>query len=537
MGLSEFFAMEAADYLDRLDTLVSKGPPTADELLRLARALRGSALMANQQSLAAAAAGFEQVGRALRGGTRDWDPATQQAVVRAVDDYRILVRRLAEWTPADDERAGAIGTSLRAAAGAAPAPAPAAGASDARTRALIAQQGAALGSALERAAQAVRADPKAPAGLTAVLQLIQPLRGLASLADYPPMPDILDAIERSLGEVRRLPGPAGDLPAALRASAVAIARAAREIAGGGRADPESPELAELVDALAVVLDLDPTVVPVDALFFDDAGPHVLEPGVPPVTHPPAGGAELVAYGEHLAQAADGIERGGTAPERELRAQGLLGTFRTLAAGGDGPLAKAAASFGRAGRDALAHRWASKRTGEFVTLLRRASNALSAAGRLEEPKLAAQLATVTAVLRQGPAPTAPAAPAPGAEPEAAGLAGSYQRFERLAAALGLGAPSVDALVAGPPTMPAAVAPPARAPAPAAVAPPAQVTAAGDGVIAISDLVYSGPAARERALALRDDVRRALASPTPDTGAVRELIEEIFDLVELGQGHPR
>jgi hypothetical protein len=53
------------------------------------------------------------------------------------------------------------------------------------------------------------------------------------------------------------------------------------------------------------------------------------------------------------------------------------------------------------------------------------------------------------------------------------------------------------------------------------------------VPIGALLYSGPAALERALALRDDVRRALESPIPDADAVRELVEEIFDLVQLGQ----
>ena len=41
--------MEAGEYLERLDNLVSGAvDPDRDELMRLTRALRGSALMANQ---------------------------------------------------------------------------------------------------------------------------------------------------------------------------------------------------------------------------------------------------------------------------------------------------------------------------------------------------------------------------------------------------------------------------------------------------------------------------------------------------------
>ncbi|HET7249832.1 MAG TPA: hypothetical protein VFI79_08295, partial [Gemmatimonadales bacterium] len=49
LGMADFFALEAGEYLERLDGLLApEGPPPADEFVRLARALRGSALMASQ---------------------------------------------------------------------------------------------------------------------------------------------------------------------------------------------------------------------------------------------------------------------------------------------------------------------------------------------------------------------------------------------------------------------------------------------------------------------------------------------------------
>ncbi|HET7039473.1 MAG TPA: hypothetical protein VFH97_06270, partial [Gemmatimonadales bacterium] len=84
LGMAEFFAMEAGEYLDRLDGVVSQpGAPSGEELQRLTRALRGAALMANQQPIAAAAGAFEQVARALREGRRQWDEATRQLAIRA----------------------------------------------------------------------------------------------------------------------------------------------------------------------------------------------------------------------------------------------------------------------------------------------------------------------------------------------------------------------------------------------------------------------------------------------------------------------
>src|SRR5207247_10376764 len=77
LGMSDFFALEAGEYLDRLDALLqAPTPPPAEELVRLARALRGSALMASQQGIARAAMGFEALARGIREGRRVWDVAT-----------------------------------------------------------------------------------------------------------------------------------------------------------------------------------------------------------------------------------------------------------------------------------------------------------------------------------------------------------------------------------------------------------------------------------------------------------------------------
>src|SRR2546421_12293173 len=93
LGMTDFFALEAGEYLDRLDGLLqAPATPPADELVRLARGLRGSALMASQQPIARAAMGFEELARGLRGGRRHWGAATKQNAERALDDITIFVR-------------------------------------------------------------------------------------------------------------------------------------------------------------------------------------------------------------------------------------------------------------------------------------------------------------------------------------------------------------------------------------------------------------------------------------------------------------
>src|SRR2546426_12572200 len=113
LGMSDFFVLEAGEYLERLDGLLAKSDhPNADELVRLARALRGSALMANQQPIARAAAGLESLARAVREGRRPWDAQTTQHGARAGGGLKIFVRRGGSWTAADTEKGAARGQEL-----------------------------------------------------------------------------------------------------------------------------------------------------------------------------------------------------------------------------------------------------------------------------------------------------------------------------------------------------------------------------------------------------------------------------------------
>src|SRR4029077_8140893 len=194
LGMSDFFALEAGEYLERLDGLLATGDsPSADEIVRLARALRGSALMANQHAIARAAAGLEALTRAVREGRRAWDPQTKQLALRGVDDLKIFVRKAASWTEGDTAKAEALAQELEQVAGRPSAQVRAAEALglDAGVRAFVAREGAAIASALDRAAQSLKANPGAQDPLPLVLRTIQPLRGLAALNDLPPLPDLV----------------------------------------------------------------------------------------------------------------------------------------------------------------------------------------------------------------------------------------------------------------------------------------------------------------------------------------------------------
>src|SRR5213593_3796040 len=310
LGMSDFFALEAGEYLERLDALLQQSEtPGADEFVRLARALRGSALMANQQAIAKAAAGVESLARALREGRRPWDAQTKQLAVRAIDDLKIFVRRAANWTQADSAKAEALGAQLDQLAGRPSAQVRAAEALglDAGARAFVAREGAAIAGALERAAQALRANPLAHDPLQHVVRALQPLRGLAALNDLPPLPDLLEGIERAIGELSgsglEPPANVGEL---FQVAGSAIARAAREVAERGRPDADGADFRQFAGLLVKFMASEPDAVSIGSLYYSDSGPHIVQRGVPVARPSTLGKLELVSHGEHLRQAADSL---------------------------------------------------------------------------------------------------------------------------------------------------------------------------------------------------------------------------------------
>jgi len=546
LGMSDFFALEAGEYLERLDGMLAKGDsPSADEIVRLARALRGSALMASQPAIARAAAGLEVLARAVREGRRAWDPQTQQLALRAVDDMKIFVRRAGSWTDADTAKAEALAVELEQVAGRPSAQIRAVEALglDAGARAFVAREGAAIAGALERAAQALRANPRAHDPLQHVMRALQPLRGLAALTDLPPLPDLLEGIERAIGELSRSGlEPPTNLGELFQVAGSAIARAAREVAERGRPDPEGPDFRQFAGLLVKFMESEPDAVSIGSLYYSDSGPHIVSRGVPAARPSTLGKLELVSHGEHLRQAADSLERAPSATQRELRAHTLGTTFRALANAGGGVLADRVAQFAIAGREAVASGIAVSSAAAFAAELRRAGDLLVRSGTGDEEALATELDALTAALRAiqpgaAPAPAprpAPAsrptpppaaapvvpgvkaAPAPRHEPampETPDLVGSWAAYQRLSEA-GIGSASLAELIAGVESAPAAPTP--GSPLAAAAAP---------ATVDVRALLYRGDRALQRAQELRAAAKRASGDE------LRALVDEVCDLVAL------
>ena len=573
LGMSDFFALEAGEYLERLDGLLVKDDGSSgDEIVRLARALRGSALMANQQAIARVAAGLETLWRAVREGRRTWDAQTRQLAVRSVDDLKIFVRQAGSWTDAHTAKAEALAQELEQLAGRPSAQVRAAEALglDAGARAFVAREGAAIASALDRAAQALRINPGAQDPLQHVLRTLQPLRGLAALADLPPLPDLLEGIERAISTPSRSglapPASVADL---FQTAAAAIARAAREVAERGRPDPEGADFRQFAGLLVRFMESEPDAVSIGSLYYNDSGPHIVSRGVPAARPSTLGRLELVSHGEHLRQAADSLERAPSATQRELRAHTLATTFRALSSAGGGALADRVAEFALAAREAVASGIAVSSAAAFAAELRRAGDLLARSGGppADEEALAAELDGLTAAIRAirpgapppspapapapappvpsrapaaarptaappPPPPPPPSAPRPAARataeatPETPDLVGSWASYERLSGGGVIEPASLTELLAGADRGPAA---PSRDTArPVA---PAPSSPGGDaGAVDVRSLLYRGDRALQRAQELRVAARQASGD------ALRALVDEVCDLVALALEPP-
>ena len=550
IGPAGFFALEAGECLDRLDSLFgAAGGPPPDEFLRTARVLRGSALMANQPLLGRAAAGFEVLARAIRDGSRAWDAATREQAGQAIEEYRLLVRRVPEWQEGDAARAARLASLLESLAGQGPMAAERIRRADATpaelqtgVRAFVAREGALIASALDRAARAIRTAPDDREPLYMVLRRMQSLQGLAELPELPPLPDILDGIELAIGDLSRLHAPPPGVDAVLEAGARALSRVARDIADRGAPEPDADEprhfTALLLEAFAVERD----VVAIETLYpGGEAQPMQRPASVPqfaPVT--PPGSLELVSLGEHLVQTAGRLEQARSVTELDLRLYRLVGTLRAAAAPEGDPVGRALSRLARAAREAVATGTARRAREPFVAALRGAGEFLRGAATTDRDRLAVEIeraardidalggepiVPIESLAHAGepPAPRPAPAPAPAAASAAAGAAvapprgrieTAFDGYGRLRRERGAAQPSLDALVR-------------RPQAPAAPSAPA--------VVAIESLCYRGRGALERAAELRREIQARLG-PGRGLVEVRPLLDELLDLLPLALAEP-
>ncbi|HEU4451885.1 MAG TPA: hypothetical protein VFR81_02460, partial [Longimicrobium sp.] len=220
--------------------------------------------------------------RALRDGVLQWSDEVRERARRTVDDLRAMVSGHGSGGGDDTRAQEAAARWDGVGAGRARGEQPAAGD---HLFAFLRREIAGVVGEMDRALGALEADPAAKEPLRAVLRRMRPVRGVAGMDTLSPVLEVLEGIEDAAHEVLGRAGAAEGRQLELLAAGRGALAAAGAALERGDAVGDSAELTlfrELRDrAEGDVAEAD-GVLPISALFFDDAGPHVLSSPLAPV---------------------------------------------------------------------------------------------------------------------------------------------------------------------------------------------------------------------------------------------------------------
>ena len=521
-GLLDFFVLEGSECVEQLDVLLARaasGAPDFDAFARNARALRGSATMAKVQGIADVANALERIVKALRDGSMQWSPALRGALVAAIDDFKILIRGVRTWGPAEDARAAARLKELSGLAPAPQRPSTATPVAAAGSAAFLAIQASDVADGLQRFAD----KPGPPAEFAETLARIRALRGVAALLDLPPLAEVISAVDDAAKGLEIGSTTATDaLRDLFRAAAIVLREGANAMKAGDRPDAGTDAVFKFTVAAQGFVEGpgdDDQVVPIHTLFPDGGGEHIVhaEPN-PPTTPAQRFKLEVVSQAEHLRRLVGDARRAADAPTKQRLGHELRGAVRALArsAGSFGESSVAhslnALLEGAAALDALAL----SGLDEAAELLASRADAPLA------PRIAEIVARATPVRSSTPIPPIPAVPTPSRPvtpvPASPVVATRVRRATPVPAPqppAPSGAALHDMLGAGISGLSGLDSTP--------LAEPAEIE--DDGIVPIQDLLYRGPAALRRAAQLGDSYRKAGATPSA------EELAELYDLLEL------
>jgi hypothetical protein len=259
--------------------------------------------------------------------------------VRTVDDLKVLVRARGRWSAAEEARAREAAARWEGVAAARERPADVGGAGD-RNLVFLRREVTGVVSALDHAADTLRRAPSEREPLHEVVRRMRPLRGVAGTEALSPVLEVLEGTEEAAGGLLNrgegLTDAHMELLGAARAALSAVLAAA-ERGEDAAALPELERFRDARDHLAEAADLtgdEEGVLPVSALFHDDAGPHVLSSPLAPV--PAEGGSAAEEVERFLRLEATGfLDRAeallaGLSPRREKRFAGVAGQLARLA---------------------------------------------------------------------------------------------------------------------------------------------------------------------------------------------------------------
>jgi HPt (histidine-containing phosphotransfer) domain-containing protein len=515
-GLLDFFTLEASEYVEQLDALVSRATakaPDADAFGRTVRALRGAATMAKVPGIANLAQGLERLARQVKDGDLAWDAASRGVAIAAVDDAKILIRAVRTWSPAEDARVVARVAEFDRIAPRRAGSAPARSGIE-----FLASASADAAAALLEYAE----NPGTAQQFAQVMDKVRALRGVAALKDLPPLGEVVDAVdaaakpieigqESATAERRRL----------FRTAARVLLEGGDAVRQGGTPPTDSVALREFTHASATLSaaggDGD-DVVPIASLLMPGSD-AVQAASNPPTTATHRFRLEVVSQAEHLRRLVHDGRAAADAATRDRLTRELRNAVRSLA--------RAAQSFGAleiANLFLAAERGAAALEPMALDVLDRAAMLLSAADASPEA-IAPQFIALSEALGRGATPAIPAAAvgtAPRPEPAARRVTPLPPRVPTpvpIPTGTGTVAPSGRALKDLLATGIAGLAPLDN------VHLAAPVVGDEDDVIPIEELIFHGKDALARALEISDGLRRSGAVPDPDT------LAELYDLLQL------
>lgn len=528
----DFFVLEAGEYVEQIDGLLLRAAasgPDADQLQKISRALRGSATMARLPMFAELSSAVEAIGRALRQGGIAWNEGLRSALTAAVDDLKILVRAARSWSAAEDEWAlkrlndlsQFVQIPLTVAVPSSPSP-------PANTQ-YFTTETTNIAAGLELLA--TRPDDRANA--LNVLARVRALRGVSGVRDVPGLSEASEAAESAIRPIELgEPKISDERVNVLRAAAELLRVISTGLTTGVTVTTTTPQYTQFLAALdAMLADVAGAdrVIAISDLFYNDRGPHVVFSAPnPPTTPAQRFRMEVVSLGEHLHRVIDEARAARDEIQRE-HARGELG--RALRA-----IRATAASFGQMAVAQTVEAYL-ERTGNlnvsaldaiasFATTISPAATAATPiaqsavpGGRQTQPRgqIGSAVTPQPFAAPEGP-PTAPAS-------------GEHGQHARVMAAMPTPPTPVPPAPARPPGSLKSVAisldstiAAFEAMSGERLADPVDVP---DDLLPVDALLYRGRAALDRAIELRDEIRRSNTPPTP------EMLEELYDLVELAR----
>ncbi len=251
-SLLDFFVDEAGDYLKKLSSALSgSGPPNADELRRLSRALRGSARMADQEAISQAAGVMQALAQDLTAGRRHWSPELGESLRWALGEIRQLVESVQDPPLDVTERVEAISRRLGEAQPLAPPPAK----DEQRFRRYLGTELRGLASEIGDALGVLERDPRNREPLKRLLRKIRPLRGIEGVDDLPGVGTALGAVEEVILRIADTAATVGPGHLALfRRAQQALEDVAKELIRGGEPEEVAAAGEEIEDLKERVLE-------------------------------------------------------------------------------------------------------------------------------------------------------------------------------------------------------------------------------------------------------------------------------------------